>query len=263
MNRGFPPLEQACVRCSGSHGERSLDGKQDPVQATSTPPRAGRLRVLALLGIFGQAFFVVVVALLPFFQPDYSSVDEPISRLLFGPYGFALSGAFFASGLGSLALAVGIRRTTRGTRGSLLGSVLIGLWGVGFALAGVVFTDAEGNPTETALALHAGAGLGSVFALAGILVLSGVFARDARWSSFYPLSLALGFAALVGLTDLVMVKDGLANLVEAMGPMARSSFEGLGIIQRVFVGTVILWMLLAAIRLRSIAKSGRFTTPSG
>ncbi len=232
------------------------------MQATSTPPRAGRLRVLALLGIFGQVLFVVVVALLPFFQPGYSSVDDAISRFLLGPYGFVLSGALFASGLGSLALAVGIRRTTGGTRGSLLGSVLIGLWGVGFALAGVVFTDTEGNPTETALALHAVAGLGFVSALAGMLLLSGVFARDARWSSFYPLSLALAFAALVGLVDALAVLAGLTSLIEAVGPVAHS-FEGLGILQRVFVGTVILWMLLAAIRLRSIAKSGRFTTPSG
>ncbi|MDP8952684.1 MAG: DUF998 domain-containing protein [Actinomycetota bacterium] len=220
------------------------------------------MRVLALLGIFGQAFFVVVVALLPFFQPDYSSVDDAISRLLLGPYGFVLSGALFASGLGSLALAVGIRRTTRGTRGSLLGSVLIGLWGVGFALAGVVFTDAEGNPTETARTFHSAATLGFVSALAGMLLLSRVFARDALWSSFYPLSLALAFGALVGLIDALVVLAGLTSLIEAVGPAARS-FEGLGMIQRVFVGTVILWMLLAAIRLRSIAKSGRFTTPSG
>ncbi len=81
------------------------------MQASNPPPRAGRLAVLALLGIFGQAFFVVVVVLLPFFHPDYSSVEDPISRLLLGPYGFVLSGALFAAGLGSLALAVGIRQT--------------------------------------------------------------------------------------------------------------------------------------------------------
>lgn len=207
-------------------------------------------------------FFVVVVALLPFFHPGYSSVDDPISRLLLGPYGFVLSGALFAAGLGSLAIAIGIRQTTRGSGGSLLGSVLIGLWAVGVALAGIVFTDAEGNPTAIALALHGAAvGLAFVSALAGILLLSRVFARDARWSSFYPLSLALGFAALVGLTDMVTVRAGIANIIEVAGPVGRG-FEGLGIIQRMFVGAVIVWMILAAAQLRSIAKSGRFTTPS-
>ncbi len=210
--------------------------------------------LLALLGILGQVFFVVVVALLPFFQPGYSPVHDPISRLLLGPYGFVQSCAFLAAGVGSLALAVGIRRTTRGSRGSLSGPVLIGLYGVGAALAGVVFTDAGGAPAYPALLLHAvAAGLIFVFGPAGILFLSGLFARDGRWSSFYPVSLALGFAALVGLADMLTVQVGLANLVEAVGPVARR-FEGFGIVQRVFVGTLILWMMLAALRLRSIAK---------
>jgi hypothetical protein len=135
-----------------------------------------------------------------------------------------------------------------------LGSVLIGLWAICFALAGIVFTDAEGDPTEIALALHAAVLPGFVFAFAGILLLSGVFARDARWSSFYPVSLALGFAALVGFADAIAILVEGENFIEGLGP---------GIIQRVIVGTVVLWMMLAGIRLRSIAKSSRFTTPSG
>jgi hypothetical protein len=221
------------------------------------------LGVLALLGIFGQVLFVLVVALLPFFQPGYNSVDAYISLLLFGAYGSILSGALFASGLGSLALAVGIRRTTRETRGSLLGSVLIGLWAICFALAGVVLTDTEGNPTGAMLALHGAAvGLAFVCAPTGILLLSWVFARDGRWASFYPVSLALGFAALVGFIDMTTIHAGVENLNEVEGSIARGFF-GLGIIQRVFVGTLIIWMLLAAVRLRSLAKSGRSATPSG
>jgi hypothetical protein len=135
-----------------------------------------------------------------------------------------------------------------------LGSVLIGLWGICFALAGIVFTDAEGNPTETALALHSAVLPGFVFVIAGILLLSGVFVRDARWASFYPVSLALGFAALVGFADAIAILVEGENFIGALGP---------GIIQRVIVGTVVLWMMLAAIRLRSIAKSSLFTTPSG
>ena len=219
--------------------------------------------VLALLGIFGQAFFVVVVALLPFFNPGYSSADDAISGLLLGPYGFVLSGAFFAAGIGSLALAVGIHRTTRGMRGALSGCVLIGLWALGVALAGVVLVDAQGNPTESATILHlTGAGLAFSSAPTGMLVLSRVFARDAQWSSFYPLSLALGFAAVVALIDMTTILIGLSNLVETLGPGARRSVEGVGIIQRVFVVTVILWMALAASQLRFIAKdkANRFLT---
>ncbi len=218
--------------------------------------RADRLRVLAVLAISGQVVFVVAVVLLPFLRPEYSSVDDPISRLLIGPYGYVQSAALFAAGLGSFALAVGIRRATRGSRGSRLGSALIALWALGIVLAGIVPTDTEGHPTGAAIALHGmGVGLAFVSGPAGMLVLSGIFARHARWSSFYPLSLALGFAALVGLIDLVVVATGVSDLVEALGPVARS-FGGYGVIQRMFVGTVILWMILAASRLRSVVKSG-------
>ena len=232
------------------------------MQPTSPSRRASRLGTLAFLGVFGQVFFAVVVALLPFFQPGYSSVNNAISTLLLGPYGLVLSAALFAAGIGSIALAFGIRQTTRGSRGSLLGSALIGLWGIGFALAGIVLTDADGNPTETGLTLHAAAvGLAFLAVVPGILVLSRVFVREARWSSFYPLSLALGFATVVGIVDMITIATALAGLREAVGPMIRS-FEGLGLIQRVFVGTVVLWMMLAAARLRSVAKdkNERFST---
>ncbi len=233
------------------------------MQSIGASRRANRLGVLAVLAICGQVFFVAVVALLPLFRPDYSSVDEPISRLLLGPYGYVQSGALFAAGLGSILLAVGLRRATRGESGSLLGCSLIGLWGLGFALAGIILTDGQGKPLESAWVFHAVvAAAAFVSAPAGILVLSRIFAQDARWSSFYPLSLALGFAAVVALIDVVAVWNGLATLAEDIGPAARR-FQGLGVIQRVLIGTVILWMILAAARLRSIAKGGQFANPSG
>ncbi len=143
-------------------------------------------------------------------------------------------------------------------RGSRLGSTLIGLWALGFALAGIVLTDPEGRPLDAVKNLHGAAvALAFLSATAGILVLSRIFARDAWWSSFYPLSLALGFAALVGLVYIAVISAGLADLARDLGPVAWH-LDGLGVIQRMFVGTIILWMILAATRLRSIAKSGRF-----
>lgn len=221
------------------------------------------LRALAVLGVCGPTFFVAVVVLLPFFQPEYSSFSDPISSLLIGRYGYVQSAAFFIAGLGSFALIIGIRAATRGSKGRRSGSALIGLWALGFALAGILPTDDEGQPLDAARTFHQTvAALAFVSVVAGMLVLSRLFAWDARWRSFYPLSLALGFAALVGLVDLVTVTAGLVDLAAVVGPVARS-FEGYGVIQRIFVGTVMLWMMLAAIRLYSIAKGERFTTSGG
>src|SRR3954469_4143073 len=99
------------------------------MMSTEPPHRSIRwLEVLAVLGIFGQALFLVAAVMLPFFQPGYDPVDDAISTLLLGPYGFLLSVALFAAGLSSLALALGILQTTaRGARRSLLGPVLVGV----------------------------------------------------------------------------------------------------------------------------------------
>lgn len=76
-----------------------------------------------------------------------------------------------------------------------------------------------------------------VFVIAGMFVLSRTFKRDARWRAFWPWSLALAFAALVGFLVLML----------SVGPWV-------GLIQRVFAGTIISWQVLVAFRLRFIAR---------
>jgi hypothetical protein len=77
-------------------------------------------------------------------------------------------------------------------------------------------------------------GAGNAF-MAGMFVLSMTFKRDARWRSFWPYSLALAFAALI---TFFLKGDG----------------QWTGLYQRIFNGTILLWLILAAIRLRSIAS---------
>jgi hypothetical protein len=92
-----------------------------------------------------------------------------------------------------LALAAGIRRATRGSWGSLVGSVLFGLLGVG-ALVDAFFPIDEGrNPQQTMVGtVHILAGtLAFVCAVLGMFVLTRTFKRDVRWQSYWVLSLVL------------------------------------------------------------------------
>jgi hypothetical protein len=195
--------------------------------STLVPPeRASKLNILALVALFGPLFYVASAMLLPFFS-EYGFVDL-ISELALGRYGFVQTVAFFALGLSSLALAFGIRQTTRGSWGSRAGSYLIGVWGIGEFIAGG-FTGA----------LHVIGVLGGFLCVVvAMFVLSRTFKRNNRWQSHWPLSLVLAAAALG------------TFFLAGVGPRA---VEWEGIYQRVFVGTLILWLVLAAVRLRLIA----------
>ncbi len=83
-----------------------------------------------------------------------------------------------------------------------------------------------------------------MFVIAGMFVLSRTFKRDARWQAFWPWSLVLAVAALIGVI--------VAAPIE--GPWV-------GLIQRSYIGPIILWLALVAFRLRSIAKGASAEQP--
>lgn len=215
--------------------------------STSAPPvRASRVRILALVAIFGPVFYVGSAAFLPFFS-EYSFTDL-ISDLAIGRYGFVQTVAFFALGLGSLTLALGIRQTTRGSWGSRIGSYLIGAWSIAQFIAGIFTTDPPGEPDTLTGALHFMSILGGILCIVvAMFVLARTFKQNDRWRSLWPVSLALGAAALG------------TFFLGAIGPRVA---EWEGIYQRIFFGILILWQIIAAMRLRLIAEEASPQRPS-
>ena len=217
---------------------------------STSSEEARRLERIAVVALVGLAFFAATASLLPLVS-EYSFSADYISELAIGRYGHLQTVAFFAAGLGTLALAVGAREATNGSWGSRLGSVLVGLYGVGAILAGIFPTDEidpaghVGSPTSVGAVHIVASLLAFVLGIAGMFVLSRTFKRDARWRAFWPLSLVLAFAALVG----------FIVAVPSEGPWV-------GLIQRIFIGTIILWQVLVAFRLRSIAKGASAEQPS-
>jgi hypothetical protein len=186
---------------------------------------------------------VASALLLPIFS-EYTLTADYVSELAIGRFGFVQTIAFLAFGLGTLALAAGIRRATRGSWGSLVGSFVFGLLGVG-ALVDAVFPVDEGrNPEQTMSGtVHILAGsLAFVFAMLGMFVLTRTFKRDVRWQSYWVLSLVLALGALV--------------------TFFLPSGQWPGIFQRIFLGIVIAWMIFAALRLHSIAGDASIQQPS-
>jgi hypothetical membrane protein len=246
-------VNSSLVEAMGSAKEHHSVGKQREfsnergamVSSPSTTHQEARtLELIAAVAIVGLASFAATALLLPLVS-EYSLTADYISELVLGRYGYLQTATFFATGLGTLALAVGIRMATKGSWGSRVGSAFLGLYGLGAILAGIFPTDEVGPAGDVASptiggAVHILGALASfMFGIAGVFVLSRTFKQDVRWRSFWPWSLVLAVAALVAF---------IVSVPTSGGPWV-------GLIQRVFIGTIILWQALVAFQLRSIAKS--------
>jgi hypothetical protein len=199
-----------------------------------------RMNRLTTIAIVGVVFFAASATLLPLVS-EYSFAGDYISELAIGRFGYVQTVAFFTLGLGALALSLGVREATRGSWGSRVGAVLLGIFGVSLLLAGIFPTDAidaagRTHSPSTAGSIHI---VVSLLAFASVIscmfVLSRTFKRDARWRSFWPYSLVLAFTALM---TFFLNGDG----------------RWTGLYQRAFIGTILSWLVLAAIWLRSIAS---------
>jgi len=187
-----------------------------------------------------------------------------ISEYAVGPYGGLYMAADVALGVGFVALALGVRGATTASRTSRIGSLLVGLNGLGWIVGGLFVVDPEcgravaaslpcsdgGEPVTAHGAIHGLSGAVSILSLiVGMLLLSRAFKRDDRWRSFRAISLALGLATLAQLVVGIFVLWGEGK------PLDASSF-------RIFMATLVLWLVLSALRLRSISKDVSVRQPA-
>lgn len=201
-----------------------------------------RLSQLAAWGALGQVLLLASAWLLPL-ASEYTLIGDNISELVLGRYGFVQTLAFLLSGLGTLGLAYAIRQLTQGAWGSAVGSLLIGLYGLGAILVAIFPTDRIDMPADL-LALSTTGLIHSLVALVsfvcvtiGMFVLAWTFSKDARWRSLLPWAGILPGAALALL------------IVSGQGPWV-------GIMQRALVTVIAGWLILVAIRIRSLATAG-------
>ena len=198
---------------------------------------------LAVLAVVGQLVLLASAWLLPAIS-EYHLVGDNISELAIGQYGFLQTLAFVISGLGVLALAYAIHRLTAGIRGSLLGSVFIGIYGVGALVVAIFPSDRIDSKADVWTQSTTGwihsitAFVAYLSVITGMLVLTWTFARDMHWRS-----LVVGSALLAG--------AALALLfVQSEGPWV-------GLMQRLTITAISGWLILVALRVRSVAAASQ------
>jgi|SRR5215211_2199044 len=222
----------------------------DTNKAATMIESQGRSRVtgfLALLAIVGIVDFLLNVAALHFLRPDFNPVLEPLSNYAVGPYGFLLTAADIGGGLAALALTFGLYLSIAPPGRSYVGLFLLGLYGVSVLLAGIFPIDVGGEAT-TVGTIHNIVGNLSFFGFPiAVILLSLGMGKDERWRSFRRPALAL--SVVVVLTVILTIVGSNLGI-------------GFGLTQRIANVTALVWMLAAALHLRSVARGALAQRPS-
>jgi hypothetical protein len=206
------------------------------------------LSLLAVLAIVGQVIVLASAWLLPAVS-EFSLIGDNISELVLGRYGFVQTAAFVIAGLGTLALAFAIYQLTAHSWKSSIGSLLVAVYGVGAILIALFPTDRIDSQADLGSLSPTGAihiliaFVSFLCIIAGMFLLTWAFMGKARWRSFRPW--------------LMLFPAGALSLffVQTEGPLV-------GILQRMFITIVSVWLILVAFKVRSIAASGEIE-PSG
>jgi hypothetical membrane protein len=209
---------------------------------------------LGRLAIAGPIAFTLAWLVGGLVQDEYSVRQEDISALaaLDARYAWIMIAGFLLLGVGTVALAAGLASTLK-YRSARVGSVLLMIAGVGIAVAGLARNDCSSELLACAVRVDAGevswhhklhdtVSLVVFLALiAAPLVVARAFGRDISWRPLRTYSIVTG---LFGFVLLVLY------VVEAGGPSN-------GIMQRVFVSVLFVWIAVAGSRL---SLAGRVET---
>lgn len=199
---------------------------------------------LALLTIVGIALYVVLDVIAQLLPPHYSPISQPESDLAVGPYGWVMAINFVLRGLLSFAFMAALIKGAPAAIRSRGGLILLGIWAVGALLLALFPADIAGGRVTAHGAVHLLVALIAFICVAvGELLLSRRFAVDARWRSLQRPTLTIATLILIACA-LTLVGLRLPGLKDAGG-----------LIERLFLGMALLWMLIVALRLRSSPAS--------
>jgi hypothetical protein len=191
-----------------------------------------RTYLAATISLVGVGTFMVGVLLLHLLKRDLNPAQHLISEYALGSFGWIQTMDFLAVGIGTIALALALRRAVKNL--GRIAPILIGLWGVAALLVAFVPTDGPGPITTRGQAHEAISVVGFVLLISGMFVSAKKFRSDAAWSALRRPTIA--WALTASATFFLMMILG-------------------GIGQRIFITVCFTWMLAMAYHARNLARS--------
>jgi hypothetical protein len=196
---------------------------------------------LPLLTLAGVSVWVALVLIAQALNPDQNPVSMGMSGLATGRGGWVMRLAFVVRGLSALTLVGAVHGLVPEVARSEIGLALLAVWGGGSALLAAYDTDMPGDePTPHGRAHAVIAFVAYVTATLGMILVSAKLgaANATADTASWALPLAL-FAAVAMVAQFA-----------GFGAAARATDEGLGryagLLQRVYLMSVMLWTALVA-----------------
>jgi hypothetical membrane protein len=212
------------------------------VSAASQSEKQGA--ALALLTIVGIALYVVLDVIAQLLPPHYNPISQAESDLAVGPYGWIMAINFVLRGLLSFAFIAALVKGAPPAVRSRAGLILLGIWAVGALLLALFPTDLAGGRVTAHGAIHLLVALIAFICVAvGEFILSQRLSADSRWRALQRPALTVAILVLIACA-LTLVGLRVPGLKDAGG-----------LIERLFLGLALLWMLIVALRLRSSPAS--------
>ena len=202
--------------------------------------------------IVGIVLYVVLDVIAQLLPPHYSPISQAESDLAVGPYGYVMTVNFVNRGILSLVFLYGLLRIRGAERGSWAdsraGFALLGIWGVGALLLAAFPTDVPSTPVSWHGAIHL-----VVAVLAFIGGGAGAYVVSTHFKESDTLREAASFAIpLGGIALLLLAVELLAGFI-----VPRLAADVGGLTERLFLGSVLLWMFLVSVYLVTRPLPGR------
>jgi hypothetical membrane protein len=202
--------------------------------------------------IIGIAVYIVLDIVAQLLPPHYSPISQAESDLGVGPYGWVMDLNFVVRGILSLAFVCGIYsawpKTIRVPKTSL---ALIGAWGIGAFVLAVSPTDISGPATLHGTVHLVTAFLAFLFVALGVMGVSFSMPESPPWRSMRPYAQALAVLTVIAIVALT-VGTGIPRIETSL----------FGLLERVFLGSALLWMLVLSIQLLWSESPGRRASTS-
>ena len=221
-------------------------------------------RFLLACGVIGPLLFILVFLIEGVTRSKYNAWHNFVSDLSMGQEGWEQIGNFLVCGALMLCFAVGLRRILRPGKGSVLGPILFGLFGLALIVVGLFVTDPVGGPPTVHGTVHNYVTLLVFVALiAACFVLARRFSGDPAWRAWAPYSIITGI-----LVAMFYIATNVASFLDQSGTLQGAP---VGLLQRTAIILGWGWVALVAFRLlfkskmatEQVMESSETETPVG